>query len=602
MYLGRLNIKKEKESLDKVEYSSQFNDIWTAEHNIKTQWGNRIFCFAHLIGYPITSFLYYFNHNPVFLTILKIQLLASAIIAGLLFFHFYKKVPSQVTAFYTFLTIIVFHALILAIIPHASYDRASFNMTLALIFITFILCWPPKESIVCTVLVFVLFPAALYFLSPNALLQFIREGGFFLFLGQFLFPFVMNVKYSSDKRAFFYRYSLREKNELLEEQIRISEEATKAKTDFLSMMSHEIRTPLNGIVGIVHLLLKEDLRSDFQKEMIQTLLFSSNHLMTVVNDIMDFNKINSNNVKLEVRPFDPALLFKNLKKTFIPKANEKNLNLIFEIAESLPIQLQSDEGRLNQVITNLIHNAIKFTDKGEVRFLVKELNRQDDIVRLSFRVSDTGVGIPEDKQKGIFELFTQAHTSGDRKYGGSGLGLAISKEILRLYGSDIQLISVLNEGSDFSFEIDFKYSMLPVLTAKPIKDSPLSLYPDAKVLVVDDNYTNLLLATTLLKRKSIYFETAENGKEAYEKFKISQDYDLILMDLKMPVMDGFEATRLIRGEGSSIPIVALTASTFEDEKERALSNGFTGYLIKPFLPVDFYEMVYSHLEKKTIEK
>ena len=602
MYIGRLNIKNEKVSLDKLEYSSQFNDIWKTEHDIKTQWGNRIFCFAHLIGYPITSFLYYFNHNPVFLTILKIQLLASAIIAGLLFFHFYKKAPSRVIAFYTFLTIIVFHSLILATIPHTSYDRASFNMTLALIFITFILCWPPKESIICTVMVLLLFPAALYFLSPDALLQFIREGGFFLFLGQFLFPFVMNVKYSNDKRAFYYRYSLREKNELLEEQIKISEEATKAKTDFLSMMSHEIRTPLNGIVGIVHLLLKEDLRSDFQKEMIQTLLFSSNHLMTVVNDIMDFNKINSNYVKLEVKPFNPALFFKSLEKTFIPKADEKNLNLIFEIADSLPPQLISDEGRLNQVITNLIHNAIKFTEKGEVKFSVKEQDRQDNSIKLLFHITDTGIGIPEDKQSVIFDLFTQAHTSGDRQYGGSGLGLAISKEILRLFGSDIQLSSVQGEGSDFSFEIDFNYSMLPIIKSYPVKDLPLSLYPDCKVLVVDDNYTNLLLATTLLKRKSIYFETAENGKEAYDKYKASQDYDLILMDLKMPVMDGFEATNLIRAEGSTVPIVALTASTFEDEKERALSNGFTGYLVKPFLPLDFYEMVYTHLDKKTIEK
>lgn len=584
--------------MDTLEYSSQFNEIWETEHEIKTLWGNRIFCFAHLIGYPITSALYYFNHNPAFLTILKFQLMASLVIAGFLFLHFYKKVPAQLIAFYTFITIIVFHALILALIPHKSYDRASFNMTLALIFITFILCWPPKESIICTLLVFVLFPSALYYLNPGALIQFINEGGFFLFLGQFLFPFVMNVKYSNDKRAFYYRFSLREKNGLLEEQIRIAERATKAKTDFLSMMSHEIRTPLNGIVGIVHLLLKEDLRNDFQREMVQTLQFSSDHLMTVVNDIMDFNKINSNYVKLEARAFDPSLFFQNLRKTFIPKANEKRLDLIFDITASLPPQLLGDEGRLNQVITNLIHNAIKFTESGEVRFSVREVDRHDDMIRLSFHIKDTGIGIPEDKQAVIFELFTQAHTSGDRRYGGSGLGLAISKEILRLFGSEIQLVSVPEEGSDFSFEINFKYAMENLPENKPGKDLTISLYPDAKVLVVDDNYTNLLLATTLLKRKSIYCETAENGKEAYEKFKKHSNFDLILMDLKMPVMDGFEATKLIRSEGSPVPIVALTASTFEDEKERALSNGFTGYLTKPFLPVDFYEMVHRHLSKK----
>lgn len=588
--------------MDQVEYSSQFNDIWKAEHEIKTKLGNRIFCFAHLIGYPITSYLYYLNQNPVFTFILKVQLLASAIIAVLLILHFRKKITGQTAAYYTFITIIIFHALILALVPHASYDRASFNMTLALIFITLILCWPPRESVVCTILVFIFFPAALHFLRPEALSQFVSEGGFFLFLGQFLFPFVMNVKYSNDKRAFYYRYELRKKNELLEKQIVISEEAVKAKTDFLSMMSHEIRTPLNGIVGIVHLLLQEELRSDFQKEMIQTLLFSSNHLMTVVNDIMDFNKINANHVKLEAKFFDPALFFENLRKTFIPKANEKKLSLVFDIAKSLPPQLKSDEGRLNQVITNLIYNAIKFTEKGEVRLSVKEVSRQADRIKLSFQISDTGVGIPADKQPMIFDLFTQAHTSGDRRYGGSGLGLAISKEVLRLFDSEIHLNSVVDVGSVFSFEIDFHYTTAPLLHEKPGKDLTVSLYPDAKVLVVDDNHTNLLFATTLLKRKSIYFETAVNGKEAYEKVTMAKDYDLILMDLKMPVMDGFEAVSRIRTEGFSVPIIALTASTFEDEKERALSNGFNGYLIKPFIPVDFYEIVYGHLEKKMMQE
>ncbi|WP_254412925.1 ATP-binding protein [Dyadobacter diqingensis] len=587
--------------MDKVVYSSRFNDIWKAEHDIKSQWGNRAFCIAHIIGYPATSLLYYLNNNPLFSKILQIQLLGSAVMIALMVFHFLNKLSSQRVAFYTFLTVIIFHAWILATIPHASYDRASFNMTLALIFITIVLRWPARESIICTILVFLLFPSALYWLQPEALGQFIKEGGFFLFLGQLLFPFIMHIKYTSDKRAFYYQYTLREKNELLEKHILITEEATRAKTDFLSMMSHEIRTPLNGIVGIVHLLLKEELRSDFQKEMIQTLLFSSNHLMTVVNDIMDFNKINSNHVKLDSSPFDPVLLFRNLEKTFIPKAREKRLELIFDIENSLPPQLLGDQGRLNQVITNLIHNAIKFTDKGSVTLKVSELTRNEQEIGLYFKISDTGIGIPADKQDSIFELFTQAHTSGDRQYGGSGLGLAITKEILRLFESEINLHSTADKGSEFSFEINFSYSSQPLNNGKQIVEAKQASYPDAKVLVVDDNYTNLLLATTLLKRKNISFETAENGQEALDKFKASEDYDLVLMDLRMPVMDGFESTILMRAEGYTVPIVALTASTFEDEKERALSNGFTGYLVKPFLPVDFYEMVYFHLDKKAVE-
>lgn len=253
------------------------------------------------------------------------------------------------------------------------------------------------------------------------------------------------------------------------------------------------------------------------------------------------------------------------------------------------------------MITNLIHNAIKFTDKGSVTLKVSELTRNEQEIGLYFKISDTGIGIPADKQDSIFELFTQAHTSGDRQYGGSGLGLAITKEILRLFESEINLHSTADKGSEFSFEINFSYSSQPLNKGKQIVEAKQTSYPDAKVLVVDDNYTNLLLATTLLKRKNISFETAENGQEALDKFKASEDYDLVLMDLRMPVMDGFESTSLMRAEGYTVPIVALTASTFEDEKERALSNGFTGYLVKPFLPVDFYEMVYFHLDKKAVE-
>jgi signal transduction histidine kinase/ActR/RegA family two-component response regulator len=577
--------------LDKTSYSEPFDTIWKKEHEIRSQWGHRVFCIAHIIGYPAASVLYYLNENPVFFAVLKIQLVASAVMAVFLFLNLRHSISNKRLAVYTFVTVVTF--------PHQSYQNASFNMTLALIFIAIVLRWPVKPAVICTILVFVFFPLSLYYLSPEALPQFIREGGFFFFLGHLLFPFVMHIKYTNEKRSFYFQYKLEEQNEKLEQQIKIAEEATRAKTDFLSMMSHEIRTPLNGIVGIVHLLNNEKPEAGFQKELFGTLLFSSNHLMTVVNDILDFNKINSNYVKLDSAPFDLVLLLRNLEKTFITKAKEKQLDLIFEVEDTLPARIIGDQGRLNQIITNLIHNAIKFTEKGNVRLVVREVDRNIDTISLHFKISDTGIGIPPAQQSAVFELFTQVYDSNERQYGGTGLGLAITKELLRLFNSKIELESEPGKGSAFSFSITFVYSgEAPQTEEVPVK--PMSSYAHAKVLVVDDNSTNLLLATTFLKRKEIRYETAANGKEALTLFE-TNDFHLILMDLRMPVMDGFECTGLIRKKGSAIPIIALTASAFEDEKEKALSLGFDGYLTKPFLPDDLYQTIFPYLDRTARE-
>jgi signal transduction histidine kinase/CheY-like chemotaxis protein len=596
LYLRRLNVKNDYSTLDKVVYSSRFEAVWENEHERKSKWGHRVFSIGIILGYPALSILYYLNKHPNFIELLQIVASASLCFSVILFLHFTYKLSSQKLAFYNYLLLILFHSVIMGSIPHQAYERTCFNMTICLIFYCIVIRWPLQKSIVCSVLVLILFPLALYWLGPDALERFMKEGGVFFFLAQCVFPFVVWQRYINGKRAFYYQHSLLEQNELLEKQVSIAQEATKAKTDFLSMMSHEIRTPLNGIVGVVHLLMKENVKTDFQKELIQTLLFSSNHLMAVVNEILDFNKINSNHVKLDHKPFDPVLLLDNLKKTFIPKSRDKKLDLVFETRSKLPYRLIGDQSRLHQIITNLIHNAIKFTESGIVILSVREVCRSEKTVRLQFEVTDTGIGIPFDQQSTIFDLFTQGDNQGAKRYGGTGLGLAITKELLRLFGSEIQLKSIPGKGTEFSFDIDFEFTdrmevEMPV--ALPVK---YAKYTKAKVLVVDDNTTNLLLATTFLRKKGIETETAADGKEAFEKFSTAQ-YDLILMDLRMPVMNGFEATRLIRDQGSDIPVIALTASAFEDEKERAMTCGFSDYLVKPFLPEDFYEIVFSHLEK-----
>lgn len=580
--------------MNNANYTGDFDELWKKESEIKSRWGNLIFCFGYLFGYPATSLLYLLRNDPGFPEVLKAELVFSGVTLILLILHFLGKINAQKTTFLVYLALLPAHSYILANVPHASYDRATFNMTLGLIFSFIVVKWPASYAFIVTILLFLFFPAALYVGHPTYFYQFMGEGGLFFFMGQILFPFVVYFNERRNKREFYYRYALEEQNQKLEKQKEIAENATLAKSEFLSTMSHEIRTPLNGIVGIVHLLQENTSRDSQEKELIETLKFSSTHLMAVVNDILDFNKINSNHVKLDPVNFNPELLLKNLHNTFAPKAREKHLDLVFESSPLLP-QLTGDQVRLSQIITNLIHNAIKFTDRGFVKLSVTEISRDSNVIRLEFKISDSGIGISEDQQAAVFQIFTQVKSLVKRQDGGTGLGLAISKELVRLFGGELKLESELGKGSAFSFEIALPYSIAEPAPEKLAERPPLpEICAKSKVLLVDDNSTNLLLAKRLLERKEIPFDIASNGQQAVEMY-FSDRYDLIFMDLRMPVMDGFKATSLIRQRDMNIPIVALTASAFEDERERAMASGFNGYLVKPFLPPDFYDIVYKHI-------
>lgn len=574
--------------------SGSFEQLWQEEAEIKTRVQNRLFCITFLVCNPLSSIAFFLSGDPFFYTLLSAHLLSGAIILGYMYLNYRKVISGQQMSFYAFSTLVLFYAFLLSK-PHLSYVQSCLNLTLAVIFAGLVLRWPLRYGVIVSVMGLLLYPASIHFLSDTSLSEFFEQGGVFVMAAHVLFPFVVKMNHNKDKREFYFRYTLQQQNDALEKQKTIAEQATKAKTDFLSMMSHEIRTPLNGIVGMVHLMMQEEEHSEKPNDLLKTLKFSADHLMAVVNDVLDFNKINSNHVVLDPQPFNPFEFFDILKKTFDPKANEKGITLAFVIDPGLPAQLVADRLRLSQVLTNLIHNAIKFTANGSVTLDVREVTRTPGATTLDFVVADTGIGIPKSEQGGIFEIFTQvrARIHSD-SVSGTGLGLAISRELMRLFGTEIHLESEENKGSRFSFRLSLPYSEQPLAPRRPVTPVVAEEIPEVRVLVADDNKTNLVLATQLLKRRNILHDTASNGREAYEMFSRNQ-YDLVLMDLRMPVMDGFESTALIRELDPHVPIIALTASAFENEKERAMANGFSGYFIKPFIPQDFYDYIFPFL-------
>ncbi|HAA11543.1 MAG TPA: hypothetical protein DCE41_07525 [Cytophagales bacterium] len=381
-----------------------------------------------------------------------------------------------------------------------------------------------------------------------------------------------------------------------------AEAATEAKAQFLSMMSHEIRTPLNAVIGMTHLLLQEQPRTD-QLENLKTLRFSGENLLVLVNDILDFSKIEAGKISLEKVPFRLHEILQGIHNSLGYRAQEKGIGLILKTSPDLPIHFLGDPVRLSQVITNLTSNAVKFTEKGQVELHTKLLSTDNNKAQLRFEVHDTGIGIPEEKRESIFESFTQARSDTTRRYGGTGLGLAITKRLLDLMGSSIELISQENKGSIFSFnlEIDLGSELSkPEYDSEPKQLQADELLQQIKVLLVEDNPVNQLVATKFLRRWKIQYEIAQNGLEAVETIK-SKGYNVVLMDLQMPEMDGYEASRTIRSFEDpyfrEIPIIALTASAMQDVRNKVMASGMTDFVTKPFNPVELRRKIVQYAQE-----
>ncbi|MGB0347071.1 MAG: ATP-binding protein, partial [Balneolaceae bacterium] len=366
------------------------------------------------------------------------------------------------------------------------------------------------------------------------------------------------------------------------------EQSTKAKSEFLATMSHEIRTPMNAIMGMTHLLQKDQPRDD-QLEPLNILDFSGKTLLTLIDDVLDFSKIEAGRLEFEKTEFDLERLLATIMETFKVMANNKNVDLKSNIEKDLHNVLLGDPARLTQIINNLLSNALKFTETGYVELSVQKLGESKNEISLQFSVKDTGIGIPEDRVETIFESFTQASGSTKRLYGGTGLGLTISRQLTELQGGTLQLESEVGKGTTFFVDLTFDKGEKTIVESKA-DDSAVSEVQKLrgkKVLLAEDNIVNQKVMNRFLERWEINLFIVENGKEAVEMIK-KEDFDLVLMDLQMPVMDGYEATTLIRNlsepSKKGIPIIALTAAALKEVKEEVYASGMNDFVTKPFNP------------------
>ncbi len=382
--------------------------------------------------------------------------------------------------------------------------------------------------------------------------------------------------------------------------LKISENAVKAKQQFLSNMSHEIRTPMNAIIGFTKVMLKTELQPK-QKEYLTAIKTSGDALIVLINDILDLAKVDDGKMTFEEIPFNISASISAILHLFELKIQEKNLTLKKEYNSDIPKVLLGDPLRLHQILINLISNAIKFTLSGSITISVHLLKEDENEVQLEFGVTDTGIGISKEKINTVFENFQQASSGTSRLFGGTGLGLAISKQLVEAQGGEISVKSVVDKGSEFAFTLNFKK------TSKPAESEPIMEQPDApirnvKVLVVEDIALNQLLMRTLLDDFGFECDIAANGKVAIEKMQ-KKAYDIILMDLQMPEMNGFDATEYIRQElNLQTPIIALTADVTTADLARCKLVGMNDYISKPIDEKLLHRKMLLYLHKAALKK
>ena len=364
-----------------------------------------------------------------------------------------------------------------------------------------------------------------------------------------------------------------------------AQDTQHAEEQYLARMSHEIRTAMNGIIGLTNVLIQTGLPGE-QQQILNLIKQSTDNLLVIINDILDLSKIKSGKLQVEKIPVDLRVLFENLYAITLAKVGSKEIKYAYRVSDDVPRFVATDPVRLNQIMLNLLSNAIKFTDKGKVEYRVSLLEQNDDRVKLRFEVRDTGIGIEANALESVFESYKQATSSTTRHYGGTGLGLPIVKQLVELMGGRIDVTSEPGRGTTFAFTLPFRIAEVKPQTAEPavaVQQVP----PGLRVLVVDDNYINRLLVIHLLQSRGFEVVEAAGGYEALDKLR-EEDVDAVLMDISMPDLDGFEATKLIRRSEHAfirdLPVIAMTAHGFQEQVNNAREAGMNDYVVKPFKP------------------
>ena len=396
------------------------------------------------------------------------------------------------------------------------------------------------------------------------------------------------IDFRGEKAVLRYMRDLRQQKqteEALREAKLLAEEADKAKSDFLARMSHEIRTPMNGVLGLTHLALDSNPPPE-QKNFLEKIRSSARILLGVINDILDFSKIEQDKLNLNIAPFSLHNMIQTVMDLFSSQASSKNLEFVLEQDENIPDSLVGDSLRLSQVLLNICGNAIKFTEEGKVILRIKCLANEENKVTLHFSVIDTGLGLSQEQLAQLFKPFSQVQSYKTRKHGGTGLGLVISQRLVKLMGGDLKVESALEKGSNFYFTITLNKANLEEISfiETPVSSAEVDPLKNLQVLLVEDNEINQEIAVALLESMGANVRVANNGQESLD-ILAEESFDVVLMDIQMPVMDGLTATELIRKQGRpeirNIPIIAMTAHVMQEDKDKSKQAGMNEHITKP---------------------
>jgi signal transduction histidine kinase/CheY-like chemotaxis protein len=430
--------------------------------------------------------------------------------------------------------------------------------------------------------------------------NYFKNINFIISIALFLFFILLITLYKNYISKRKLTHTLRVQNIHLEHARNEAEKSSQLKSKFISNVTHELRTPLYGVVGITSLLLENNDLSERDNKFLNSLKYSGDYLLNLINDILQVSKIESQNIELKNTSVSLNKLITNIVDSFNYKLQETNNKIKVSIDSLLPDQIKCDNVRLSQVLINLIGNSVKFTESGNINIRVKLLKLNADTVDMRFEIEDTGCGIPEHKFDTIFDTFSQLDENNNVNYQGTGLGLSITKNIVELFDSEIELSSIVGEGSTFSFNVSFEIDKSITNNVQHkglVKTIPLK--ESYSILIAEDNKINQIVTQNLLKKNNFKSVVVGNGLEAVELLK-TENFDLILMDINMPIMDGYKATEAIREFNSEIPIVALTASDVESMRKGIVNKGFNDIISKPFDNYEFFQVIETNIEQSKL--